>query len=63
MRRWNLILRVFMSEYLNLRPEDLQSRERSSVSRSDSELVSTLAIVVSLIQLSASRYRDWIKIY
>lgn len=22
MRRWNLILRVFVSEYLNLRPED-----------------------------------------
>lgn len=39
MRRWNLILRVFMSEYLNLRPEDLRSRERSHVSRSDSELI------------------------
>ncbi|KAF8913522.1 glutaminyl-peptide cyclotransferase-like protein [Mucidula mucida] len=27
MRRWNLILRVFISEYLNLRPEDDSKRE------------------------------------
>ncbi|OJA13886.1 hypothetical protein AZE42_05399 [Rhizopogon vesiculosus] len=41
MRRWNLILRVFMSEYLNLRPEISQpsSRVHDRVQRSASELV------------------------
>ena len=28
MRRWNLILRVFMSEYLHLRPEVASVRQR-----------------------------------
>ncbi|KAF8163508.1 hypothetical protein B0H34DRAFT_650269 [Crassisporium funariophilum] len=42
LRRWNLILRVFMSEYLQLRPQDLASRSETSstVQRSESELVS-----------------------
>ncbi|OAX34545.1 hypothetical protein K503DRAFT_747243 [Rhizopogon vinicolor AM-OR11-026] len=46
MRRWNLILRVFMSEYLNLRPEVSQpsSRVHDRVQRSASELPSDLAI-------------------
>ncbi|KAF8891247.1 hypothetical protein BD779DRAFT_1437722 [Infundibulicybe gibba] len=39
MRRWNLILRVFMSEYLHLRPTDLKSRDEAIVQRSASELV------------------------
>ncbi|KIK08171.1 hypothetical protein K443DRAFT_663540 [Laccaria amethystina LaAM-08-1] len=39
MRRWNLILRVFMCEYLHLRPGDLESRSPSKHrERSDSEL-------------------------
>jgi len=40
LRRWNLILRVFMSEYLYLRPRDFVSRSESSemVRRSESEL-------------------------
>ncbi|KAF9246387.1 hypothetical protein BU15DRAFT_40185 [Melanogaster broomeanus] len=43
MRRWNLILRVFMSEYLGLQPEpaDLPSRYER-ISRSESELVRAL---------------------
>uniref|UniRef100_A0A8H7Y2I5 Peptide hydrolase n=1 Tax=Psilocybe cubensis TaxID=181762 RepID=A0A8H7Y2I5_PSICU len=42
MRRWNLILRVFMAEYLHLQPQDFASRSESSrtVQRSESELVS-----------------------
>ncbi|KDR73552.1 hypothetical protein GALMADRAFT_71864 [Galerina marginata CBS 339.88] len=42
LRRWNLILRVFMSEYLHLQPRDFTSRSESSstVRRSDSDLVS-----------------------
>ncbi|PPQ98123.1 hypothetical protein CVT26_003167 [Gymnopilus dilepis] len=44
LRRWNIMLRVFMSEYLNLQPHDFASRSESSdtVRRSDSELVSLL---------------------
>ncbi|KAG7092802.1 hypothetical protein E1B28_009119 [Marasmius oreades] len=40
MRRWNLILRVFMSEYLNLRPPETHPREeyQDNVQRSVSEL-------------------------
>ncbi|KAJ7137715.1 glutaminyl-peptide cyclotransferase-like protein [Mycena epipterygia] len=43
MRRWNILFRVFMSEYLNLRPDEMKSRsaeEESStaVERSDSDL-------------------------
>ncbi|KAF9564363.1 hypothetical protein CPC08DRAFT_748412 [Agrocybe pediades] len=40
LRRWNIMLRVFMSEYLNLQPDDFVSRSESSksVRRSDSEL-------------------------
>ena len=37
MRRWNLVLRVFMSEYLHLRPEDTTSAR--PVRRSNAELV------------------------
>jgi glutaminyl-peptide cyclotransferase len=45
MRRWNLILRVFMAEYLNLRPRPVETHPapRDSASparRSDNELVS-----------------------
>jgi glutaminyl-peptide cyclotransferase len=46
MRRWNLILRVFMTEYLNLQPEPTESNRSTSqdtsggVQRSDSDLVS-----------------------
>ncbi|KAG1827596.1 uncharacterized protein BJ212DRAFT_1313344 [Suillus subaureus] len=40
MRRWNMILRVFMSEYLNLRPEILQPPPtHDRLQRSASELV------------------------
>lgn len=39
MRRWNLILRVFMAEYLNLRPDDKNARD-STIKRSASDLVS-----------------------
>ncbi|KAG2135219.1 uncharacterized protein EDB93DRAFT_1242599 [Suillus bovinus] len=40
MRRWNMILRVFMSEYLNLRPEISQpSPKHDRLQRSASELV------------------------
>lgn len=35
MRRWNMIMRVFMSEYLGLRPE-----EGSKYKRDNGELVS-----------------------
>ncbi|KAL1746302.1 hypothetical protein HDZ31DRAFT_34538 [Schizophyllum fasciatum] len=42
MRRWNLILRVVMSEYLSLRPSDLQSRDGGAFVRSNSELVRSL---------------------
>ncbi|KAJ7112449.1 glutaminyl-peptide cyclotransferase-like protein [Mycena crocata] len=42
MRRWNILLRVFMSEYLNLRPDEKKARsgEESSTAmeRSDSDL-------------------------
>lgn len=38
MRRWNIMLRVFLSEYLHLRPEDTPSP--SILHRSISELVS-----------------------
>jgi len=40
LRRWNLILRVFISEYLYLRPRDFVSRSESSeiVRRSESDL-------------------------
>ena len=37
MRRWNLILRVFMSEYLHLRPE--VAKAVSARQRFNSELV------------------------
>ncbi|KAF9265703.1 hypothetical protein L218DRAFT_898697 [Marasmius fiardii PR-910] len=39
MRRWNLILRVFMSEYLNLRPPETKPREEPNLQRLVSELV------------------------
>ena len=39
MRRWNMMLRVFMAEYLHLRPESPQETLR----RSDCELVSRIA--------------------
>ncbi|KAL1689172.1 hypothetical protein GGG16DRAFT_93880 [Schizophyllum commune] len=42
MRRWNLILRVVMSEYLNLRPSDLVARDGGSFVRSNAELVRSL---------------------
>ena len=47
LRRWNLMLRVFMSEYLHLQPRDFVSRFESSekVQRSGSELVSTICYV------------------
>jgi len=40
MRRWNIMFRVFMSEYLNLRPEEKKSRSETAVAveRSDTEL-------------------------
>ncbi|PPQ78173.1 hypothetical protein CVT25_015506 [Psilocybe cyanescens] len=47
LRRWNLILRVFMAEYLHLRPQDFASRSESTntVQRSDSELTVEVEIV------------------
>ena len=50
MRRWNLILRVFMSEYLGLRPEDSHSiRDMDDLyERSHSELVSEACIFWSI---------------
>nr|GAT49385.1 glutaminyl-peptide cyclotransferase [Mycena chlorophos] len=41
MRRWNILLRVFMAEYLNLRPAESKRREDGSstvVERSDDDL-------------------------
>ncbi|KAF8205800.1 hypothetical protein K438DRAFT_1818565 [Mycena galopus ATCC 62051] len=41
MRRWNIMFRVFMSEYLNLRPDEKKSRSETAataVERSDTEL-------------------------
>lgn len=43
MRRWNLILRVFMSEYLNLRPDESNKNTRDDsqvIQKSSGELVS-----------------------
>jgi len=37
MRRWNILLRVFMAEYLHLRSED--AKTGSMLHRSNSELV------------------------
>lgn len=44
MRRWNLILRVFMSEYLNLKPHEASREEDDDlrIARSEDELVSTI---------------------
>lgn len=42
MRRWNLILRVFMSEYLKLHPDD--THPPSITQKSNGELVSSLSI-------------------
>lgn len=48
MRRWNLILRVFMSEYLNLRPKILQpSPVHDRVQRSANELVRFILVLMS----------------
>lgn len=41
MRRWNLILRVFICEYLGLKPDANDSR-RTSIHRSADDLVSKL---------------------
>ncbi|KAJ7047189.1 glutaminyl-peptide cyclotransferase-like protein [Mycena alexandri] len=41
MRRWNILFRVFMAEYLHLRPDELKTRAESSstaVERSDDDL-------------------------
>ncbi|KAJ7827547.1 glutaminyl-peptide cyclotransferase-like protein [Mycena olivaceomarginata] len=40
MRRWNIMFRVFMSEYLNLRPDEKKSRSQTAigVERSETEL-------------------------
>ncbi|KAJ7172117.1 glutaminyl-peptide cyclotransferase-like protein [Mycena filopes] len=41
MRRWNILFRVFMAEYLHLRPDELKGRSESSataVERSDDDL-------------------------
>ena len=45
MRRWNLILRVFMSEYLGLRPDLLRTRDTATehLGRSVDDLVSGTA--------------------
>ena len=40
MRRWNLILRVFMAEYLNLKPPESSRGAEDKVTRSVEELVS-----------------------
>lgn len=47
MRRWNMILRVFMSEYLNLRPEISQPLlKHDHLQRSASELPSDLVLEI-----------------
>ncbi|KAI3619361.1 glutaminyl-peptide cyclotransferase [Moniliophthora roreri] len=38
MRRWNMLLRVFMSEYLNLRPPEEKERGEGGIQRSVSDL-------------------------
>ncbi|KAJ7709474.1 hypothetical protein B0H17DRAFT_227418 [Mycena rosella] len=39
MRRWNILFRVFMAEYLNLRPDEKKARESSTVvDRAESDL-------------------------
>ncbi|KAJ6490587.1 glutaminyl-peptide cyclotransferase-like protein [Mycena vitilis] len=41
LRRWNVLFRVFMSEYLHLRPDEKTARsEATAVERSDTELLS-----------------------
>lgn len=42
LRRWNIMLRVFISEYLNLKPKDFDSRPKNTMHRSESELVSAV---------------------
>ncbi|KAF7363790.1 Peptide hydrolase [Mycena sanguinolenta] len=37
MRRWNIMLRIFMSEYLNLRPDEKTSRSETAVAVEKSE--------------------------
>jgi glutaminyl-peptide cyclotransferase len=51
LRRWNILFRVFMSEYLNLRPDEIKSRSQgeessTTVERSESDLVSALAFLI-----------------
>ncbi|KAI0768435.1 hypothetical protein BC629DRAFT_1536423 [Irpex lacteus] len=54
MRRWNLILRVFMCEYLGLKPEGTE-KARSNVHRVEDELVSgRLVVAGSLLSLAHS---------
>lgn len=50
MQRWNLILRVFLSEYLNLRPEDAPQKSKY---RSDDELVRTVFILLGRTLMSS----------
>ncbi|KAK7038057.1 peptide hydrolase [Favolaschia claudopus] len=38
LRRWNIMFRVFMAEYLNLRPDEKTSRSQTAVERSDTDL-------------------------
>lgn len=54
MRRWNLILRVFMAEYLGLLPDVSHSRrdETPEFSRSDSELVSYFSFTLLVVRLN-----------
>lgn len=53
MRRWNLILRVFLAEYLSLKPSKLKSRsledreEALHVAKSVTELVSSSSLTGS----------------
>lgn len=47
MRRWNLILRIFMSEYLGLLPDVAHStRDAPAFQRSSAELVSWLVLSI-----------------
>ncbi|KJA27483.1 hypothetical protein HYPSUDRAFT_35382 [Hypholoma sublateritium FD-334 SS-4] len=39
LRRWNIMLRVFISEYLNLKPQDFDSGFKNTIHRSETELV------------------------
>ncbi|KAG6328649.1 hypothetical protein ID866_10439 [Astraeus odoratus] len=59
MRRWNLILRVLMCEYLGLQPLTVTRSHRGSIHRSVNELVSLFQqLAIALLMHSSSSRKD-----